>query len=1289
MPWTRAIHLNQWADTELASRHLPLLVRKLIRKTAPDLTRLDIPANEQTVRPGFDGIVESSAGNLYVPSGKSVWEMGTSQNPQSKADSDLALRTQQLPDDKRAETTFVFVTPRPWHKKDEWADKMARQGGWKGVVVHDSNDLEQWLDLARDIDAWISQETKQIPSSVQCLGQYWKSLRSIGAHKLSPEVFTTSRESEIQSVEQFLNRNPDSLFIRTPSLSDGIDFLAALAAQKYKEFQEGDDTAVEPQELLLLQNALLVFDHADWRDLAQSDGPLLLIAAPALLLSSTDVANAVQAGHYVIVSGPRGIVPPDKGIVLRGMQRYELEKALENSGYSDSQAGSLSQSCAGNTTILKRRIASHPDTVLPAWSRVEVATELAFLALIGGWVHVDPNPGPQEGVPEAFRYSPPIDLSILELVGYTPNELDRLITQWQEFPEPFFLRFGDSVLVTSREDAWYLLGDYVTYKQLQQFRDLTVLVLEEDNPALELDANQRWMASIYGKRHSMSGELRKSLVETLAIMATCPTAKHPTPNPRFTWIIEGIIASVLPAKSDWKRWASLRNHLGVIAEAAPDLFLSRIEEDLKSSNSAVLQLFSEETGSLMGGWMYCDFLWALEVLAWCPDYLARVSLIFAKLTTAIHLPGNYGNRPERSLQEIFLLWLPHTNATTKERINALQQVLKIAPAAGWKLIVALLPAQHTSISHPTSMPRWRPWADGWSRETAERQRYDYSMAVVDVAFDVIANDPEKWSEALQGMLRFNRKTSQRVIASLKRTADIFTQRPNEAFKLWDTLRSTIQMYQDYPDANWAYPLSTVQELIIIRDRLLPTDLVLQNLWLFDVRASLSRRMKSEDYHEHQLELEKTRTMAISDIYDTQGIQGILQLIQLGADACATGHACGRNGLITEHEGQLTQWLTSTEINTVIFAKSYISASYYHRGEWDWVNSLNPLNWSPEEKTQLALCLPFEPSTWDWVENQEQQVRIAYWSRVQGFLHPWVEPIARRAISGLLTAQRPFSAISLMDAHGQSSKPSDLIAEVLEAGLSQESSEDMGDNGHSVPLLIGSLQADSNFDRQRLARIEWGYLPYLEKDYSTTRPDTLIVTALESPSFYLELIQCAYRGKNSPEHSQLSSDNERFLARRASELLDYLSILPGMDGSGNLVSQTLNAWIHTALQLSDASGHSDITAHKIGQLIGRAIFPYLDDASFLAQLGPIIEHYNIESLINGLINGILNSRGVTTRDPFEGGKLEHELAAKFGKRAKSVQMASPALAECFTAIQSRYEQHALREDEEAERLRSGR
>src|SRR5581483_5851540 len=189
------------------------------------------------------------------------------------------------------------------------------------------------------------------------------------------------------------------------------------------------------------------------------------------------------------------------------------------------------------------------------------------------------------------------------------------------------------------------------------------------------------------------------------------------------------------------------------------------------------------------------------------------------------------------------------------------------------------------------------------------------------------------------------------------------------------------------------------------------------------------------------------------------------------------------------------------------------------------------------------------------ESQEHELQLGYWSQAWGFPHSWDEPTIRRAVTGLLMARRPFSAIKLVRFDEENSRPSDLLAEVLEAGLFQEACEKAGDVGYDVQELIGRLQADASFDRQRLARMEWGYLPFLEPEYSKTGPDTLVAAVLESPSFYLELIQSAYRGKNNEPKPSDESGDTRFRARRAGEFLDHLDRLPGMDDQANIEPPT--------------------------------------------------------------------------------------------------------------------------------------
>ena len=107
---------------------------------------------------------------------------------------------------------------------------------------------------------------------------------------------------------------------------------------------------------------------------------------------------------------------------------------------------------------------------------------------------------PREPNVPLYGSPPPNDIWVVtELVGCTRDELEAHMTRWQLGTEPLFIRFGSSVLVASREDTWHLLGGTVSREQLKRFQDLAQLVLEEDNPAFELDRDQRWLANIYGK----------------------------------------------------------------------------------------------------------------------------------------------------------------------------------------------------------------------------------------------------------------------------------------------------------------------------------------------------------------------------------------------------------------------------------------------------------------------------------------------------------------------------------------------------------------------------------------------------------------------------------------------------------------------------------------------------------------------------------------------------------------------------------------------------------------------
>jgi hypothetical protein len=115
-----AANLSDYADRTVSQGVIPGLVYDLIRVSDPTITVCRIPYNDAVNQPGANGRVESSNGfHEFVPQGKSLWEIGTGNNPQTKATTEYSKWMRQTTPEEMAKTVFVFVTPRS-----------SERGGW-------------------------------------------------------------------------------------------------------------------------------------------------------------------------------------------------------------------------------------------------------------------------------------------------------------------------------------------------------------------------------------------------------------------------------------------------------------------------------------------------------------------------------------------------------------------------------------------------------------------------------------------------------------------------------------------------------------------------------------------------------------------------------------------------------------------------------------------------------------------------------------------------------------------------------------------------------------------------------------------------------------------------------------------------------------------------------------------------------------------------------------------------------------------------------------------------------
>lgn len=110
----------EWLDA-MSKQHqrkfqelLPELVKRLIINSCTSVSSIRMPHGDDIWAPGFDGVVDCSEGNRYVPAGRSVWEFGTNENTLQKINDDYQKRTQNPLGIKIEETSFCLVTPKVW-----------------------------------------------------------------------------------------------------------------------------------------------------------------------------------------------------------------------------------------------------------------------------------------------------------------------------------------------------------------------------------------------------------------------------------------------------------------------------------------------------------------------------------------------------------------------------------------------------------------------------------------------------------------------------------------------------------------------------------------------------------------------------------------------------------------------------------------------------------------------------------------------------------------------------------------------------------------------------------------------------------------------------------------------------------------------------------------------------------------------------------------------------------------------------------------------------------------------
>lgn len=1233
------------------------LVWRLVAALCPKPRERRFPLGDSIGQHGPDGVLDVDlALEPFVPEGRSYWEVGTGLKARDKATQDYKDLTAAVPKEVRIETTFVFVTPlsgqRDWEytwkqgAQATWLEDRRERGEWKDVRIIDGTKLMDWVHQFPAVELWLAQKILNVPvERIEIPEQYWSVVRSIGEPPpLTPDLFLVNRDEATAKLKEVFDGTTMQLRLTTHYPDQVVNFVSAYLASL------DDESRVDA-----MGRCLIVLDIDSWNTICSWYKNLILIADATLDLSGTTGTKLIQkarrAGHAVIFGAPHGGIPDPTSVPLPMPRSHQVQAALEKAGYTEERARTLAKRSSGNLVSLLRLLQNL--STMPEWAERSDAAELAIAMILGSWSEESDE-----------------DRAVVEIVsgkGY-----GEWIGKMREIAlrpaTPLIHRDGIWRFI-SRYEGWHALGPRIFDGHLERFKHVAVAVLREKDPQFELPSEERYAASIQGKVLSHSRTLRTGLAETLALLGSHHKALTSCSLGKAEAVATMTVREIL-ANADWVLWASLNDLLPLLAEAAPGEFLDAVEKALQREPCSFNEVFAQEGDGLFGGNYMTGLLWALETLAWDPNYISRVVVCLGEL--AMRDPGGqWANRPINSLTTILLPWLPQTIAPIEKRVAAVRTLLNEIPDIGWKLLVNLLPQYHP-VSFGTRRPAWRTIIpDDWCQSVTIREHWEQVSAYVDLAINEAKKDSTKLAKIIDHLENLPQPAQEHLLDYLQ-SDSILAMPESERLHIWNKLVDLVTKHRKFADAEWAMKPEQVDKIAEVADRLAPDVPFFRYQRLFSER-DFDLYDERGEYEEQRKKLEKRRQEAVAEVAASGGTEAVLAFAKVVQSPWRVGIAYGAIASPDADEAVLPNLLESEEKSHAQFVGGFVWGRFLNLG-WEWVDRINTSLWTPAQIGQFLSFLPFASETWQRANSLLGEDQSAYWSKTS--TNPYeADTSIECAIDQLINHGRPYAAVRCLYRMLHEQQPFDntqAIRALLEALKSSESPHSM--DVYEVVEIIKALQNDPDTNLNDLFKVEWAYLPLLTQHHNAS-PKLLARRLADDPGFFCEVIRLVFLAKNEERPAEEATEERKNIATNAYRLLSEWRTPPGLREDGSYDGNALNLWLDAVKKECTETGHLEIAMEMVGHVLIHV--PADPDGLWIHHsAAAILNAKDAKDMREGFQIALYNSRGVHTVDPT--GKPERELAAKYRGKAEAVENAGyHRLASTLRGLADIYENEAER------------
>jgi len=1144
--------------------------------------------------PGFDGVLETHLEGAYWPAGTSIWEVSVRSDIGTKANDDYKTRTAEVLAAARAQLTYVAVTARRWTGKEDWVESKRAERAWADVRALDADNLAAWIAEGPAVALWFASTQFGRPVDDELdVGSYISMWSQRTQPPLPDEL--PARGTRLGAAQQLVSWWNAPASARSPMIAvvddsrdEAIAFVAATCSR----------------HPALLARTIIVSSERAMRWHGRDAGVVLV---PAL---ASRISTAPGGARIILPLSREDRAPPG-ALVLERPRREELVQALVEAQVPIVEAHRHALEAGGRLLPLQRRLGF---VSTPAWAHEVSRSVIPALLLAGRWVPVSSG-----------------DRAFVERLGADASEAEATCARLITVEGAPIVRRQTSFEWAARGDAWNDFAPTLAAGLLRTFERAASDVLGEDDPAFELEPEQRLFAAIYGKTKSASDSLREGVCDTLLRLAVHEELLEAAIGAGVgSAIAHRVVRAVLGPS--WKRWASVDRLLPVLAEAAPDAFLEGLDESLAAQADGISALLHQVRSS---SHPYTGLLWALERLAFLRPIVTTVVDRLAELASRDTASHNHVNRPMNSLVSLVLPWLPQSATTLEERLSIVDRVASRWEDVGWRLMLSHFMTH--GMWTPHVRPQQRPFDPGEGDEIPPDQVARQVEAIHERARVLAGNRATRWVALLDASYRYDRALGERALEEVVK----LREKIDEPLRIWEALRHELYLTH----LRQAPADDTERATVRLREAyeaFTPVDAVAQVAWLFSARADLPDD-SAGDYAKGQSRARERRIEAVRKLLGRA--DGWMLIARIGREGEHPMPGFVADALIAAGAGAgaLAKYL-SPDGETVL---GEVGACVL--AQLAGANGLPELDAPVREllnqgrvasALSVALRLSATPALWDRVATWGDKFRAQYWTRL------WSPYVANsgdlpRAARAFLEVGRPDAAVDAL-ADEKGALPIDLALEAMEA-LAERLPELVEKGWHDtydVERLLARLDADSAAPDDRLILLEMRLLGVMHNLSSTARLPRALGQHAE---LFVAAMTACYRADGEAPRELTAAEQRGVNGGRA--LLERWKGYPGVDAPAPEREQQLLAWSQDVLTRLETARRSEVAGIKVGEVLARA--PAGDDGIWPCRAArTLLDAGRSATLAQGLLIGKRNLRGVTRKAIGEGGPQERDLAREY-------------------------------------------